>query len=105
VQTGFARELGDSLRTLRAAPGVTAAAMLSLALGIGANTGVYSLLDQVLYRPLPVSDPDRLALLVPAGPPWATRPDRRSPGRCSATSASAPMSSRTSSPANSTSPT
>ncbi|HEX5108166.1 MAG TPA: ADOP family duplicated permease [Vicinamibacterales bacterium] len=59
----MARDLGYALRTLRRNPGFTATAMLSLALGIGANTGIFSLVDQVLLRRLPVNDPERLVLL------------------------------------------
>jgi predicted permease len=57
------------LRVLRRTPGFAAAAILTLALGIGANTAIYSLLDAVLLRPLPWPEPDRLAVL------WETRPD------------------------------
>jgi predicted permease len=51
------------LRALRRSPVFTVAAVLSLALGIGANTATFSLLDQVVLRSLPVADPDRLVAL------------------------------------------
>jgi putative ABC transport system permease protein len=50
-------------RTLKGTPIVTAVAVLSLALGIGANTAIFSVLDALLLRSLPVESPERLALL------------------------------------------
>ena len=61
-------DLRFALRTLWRAPGFTAAAVLSLALGIGANTAIFSLLDQALLRSLPIADPGRLVLLHSDGP-------------------------------------
>ena len=52
-----------SLRSLRRSPLFTAAAVASLALGIGANTAIFSLLDQVVLRSLPVRDPQSLVVL------------------------------------------
>jgi predicted permease len=55
------------LRTLRRNPGLVAVALLTLALGIGANTGIFTVFEQVLLRPLPVRDPGALILVVPQG--------------------------------------
>jgi predicted permease len=57
-----------ALRTLFKTPFVTSVAILSLALGIGANTAIYSVFDQMLRRPLPVPEPSRLVNLE-APPP------------------------------------
>jgi predicted permease len=57
-----------ALRTLFKTPFVTLVAVLSLALGIGANTAIFSLFDQVLFRSLPVSEPHQLVNLSSPGP-------------------------------------
>jgi predicted permease len=57
------KDLVFSLRTLRRNPLFSTIAVLSLALGIGANTAIFSLLDQVTLRSLPVNDPQRLVVL------------------------------------------
>jgi predicted permease len=56
-------DLRDAARQLWRRPGFTAAAVVSLALGMGANTAIFTLLDQVLLRPLPVEHPEQLVLL------------------------------------------
>ncbi len=61
-------KLRIALRTLLTAPSVTAIAVASLALGIGATVAIFSLFNQILIRPLPVEAPDRLVNLAAPGP-------------------------------------
>ena len=57
-----------AFRTLFASPFIALVAILSLALGIGANSAIFSLFDQMLLRPLPVPNPEELVNLAAPGP-------------------------------------
>ena len=58
------QDLRLALRTLRATPVVTAVAILSLALGIGANTAIFSIVNSLVLRTLPAAEPQRLAIVA-----------------------------------------
>src|SRR5881394_370289 len=63
------RDLRFAVRLLGKSPGFSAVAVLTLALGIGANTAIYSLMESILLRSLPVADPQSLVVLN-----WHSRP-------------------------------
>jgi predicted permease len=68
------QDLRFAIRSLRATPIVTAVAVVSLALGVGANTAIFSIVNGLLLRPLPVKDPDRLALMTGGIPTYPLIP-------------------------------
>jgi putative ABC transport system permease protein len=60
VFASLQQDLRDAVRSLRRSKTVTLAAIATLALGIGATTAIFSLVEAVLFRRLPVASPDRL---------------------------------------------
>jgi predicted permease len=68
TMTTLLQDLRFGIRTLAKAPGVTVVAVVALALGIGANTAIFSIVNAVLLRPLPYADPERLLQLYTSMP-------------------------------------
>ena len=62
--TGYWQSLKYALRQLHRSPGFALAVVVTLALGIGVNTAVFSLVDGFLLRPLPYPEPERLGVLM-----------------------------------------
>ena len=65
------QDLRFGVRVLAKTRGFTFAVVLILALGIGANTAIFSVVNAVMLRPLPYPDPDRLVQLMISSPEWA----------------------------------
>ena len=70
--SAFFNDLRYAIRQLRKTPGFTLVCVLTLALGIGANTAVFSVMNAILLRSLPVNDPARVVYLRTTNPPHGT---------------------------------
>jgi predicted permease len=77
----LAKDLRYGLRILKKSPGVTAMILLSLGIGIGANTAIFSVTNTLLLKPLPYPHPDRLAILWLRSPAIGIPQDWPSPGQ------------------------
>jgi predicted permease len=79
--TDFLQDIRYALRTFRRTAGLTVVIVASLAIGIGANTAVFSVVNALLLEPLPYPDPDRLAVLWLRSPGINIPQDWPSPGQ------------------------
>ena len=77
----FLQDFRYALRTLRRSAGLTLVIVASLAIGIGANTAIFSVVNALLLKPLPYPDPDRLAVLWLRSPGINIPQDWPSPGQ------------------------
>jgi putative ABC transport system permease protein len=74
------QDFGNAARLLRRSPGFTLVAVAALALGIGANTAIFTVVDTLLLKPLPYADPDRLAVVWEHNVPRDRKNNVVSPG-------------------------
>src|SRR5947209_3251804 len=81
MQPSLAQDVRFGLRMLRRNPATTAVIIISLAIGIGANTAIFSVVNGLLLRPLPYPHADRLALLWLRSPGLGIPQDWPSPGQ------------------------
>ena len=77
----FLQDIRYALRTLRRSPGLVAVIVASLAIGIGANTAIFSVVSGLLLKPLPYPDPERLVILWLRSPGINIPQDWPSPGQ------------------------
>src|SRR5216117_3781346 len=70
--TSFWRDLWHALRFLRLSPGFTLVAVLTLALGVGANTAIFQLIDSIRLRTIPVKNPQELGTIRIADRHWGS---------------------------------
>ena len=74
VWAGLTQDIRFAARSLRRRPAFAATALLTLALGIGATTAMFSVIDGVLLQPLPYREPDRLVTIFTTFPHWKGQP-------------------------------
>ena len=79
--SAFLQDIRYAVRTLRRSAGLTAVIVISLAIGIGANTAIFSVVNALLLKPLPYPDPDRLVVLWLRSPGINIPQDWPSPGQ------------------------
>jgi hypothetical protein len=75
----FVQDLKHSIRMFLQAPAFTVTAVLALALGVGANTAIFSFINRVLLMPMPYPDPDRFVFFMNTSPQGFPVPEHRLP--------------------------